>query len=35
MSGIIIQGEVEMDYKLIQKADKELVYFGVYNTAVL
>ncbi len=34
MSGIIIQGEVEMDYKLIQKADKELVYFGVYNTAV-
>ena len=29
-----MQGEVEMDYTLIQKADKELIYFGVYNTAV-
>ena len=29
-----MQGEVEMNYTLIQKADKELIYFGVYNTAV-
>ena len=27
-----MQGESEMDNKLIQKADAELIYFGVYNT---